>query len=58
MEDEEYNNIFNYLKFKYIPASLPIKSNERRNWAQKVRRNYQIIQELKGTALLEYVGIK
>ncbi len=58
MDDQEYDNIFNYLKYKYIPADLPMKSNKRRNWAQRVRKNYKIIREEKGTALLEFVGIK
>ncbi len=57
MEDKEYEFIFNYLKFKFIPSHLPIGSSQRRNWAQSVKKKYQLIKEVKGTPLLEFVGI-
>jgi hypothetical protein len=58
MDDQEYESIYNYLKFKYIPSDLPIGSKIRRNWAQSVRKKYEIIRETKETAVLEYIGIR
>jgi len=53
MDNEQYNELWNLLKFHNFPARLARGSKERKNWSYHARHKYKIQPQFLNTATIE-----
>ena len=58
MNDEEYEQIRNYLIHKYVPKYLPPNSKLRKAWTQRAKQNFCIEKEFRNGTIFEHLCYK